>query len=57
MTSARFEISAKLPSGASTDLIPEMLRALLVERFKLEVRHEMKEHNVYALIAANGDAS
>ena len=56
MTSARFEISAKLPSGVSTDLIPEMLRALLVERFKLEVRHEMKEHNVYALIAANGGA-
>jgi uncharacterized protein (TIGR03435 family) len=56
MTSARFEISAKLPSGASTNLIPEMLRALLMERFKLQVRREMKEQNVYALTAANGGA-
>jgi uncharacterized protein (TIGR03435 family) len=56
MTSARFEISAKLPSGASTDLIPEMLQALLADRFKLEVRREMKEQNVYALVAANGGA-
>jgi uncharacterized protein (TIGR03435 family) len=57
ITSARFEISAKLPSGASRDSIPEMLQALLAERFKLEVRHEKKEQNVYALlVAANGGA-
>jgi uncharacterized protein (TIGR03435 family) len=56
ITSARFEINAKLPSGASTDLIPEMLQALLASRFNLEVRREMKEQNVYALIAAEGGA-
>lgn len=56
MTKARFEISAKLPAGASTDQIPEMLQALLAERFKLEIRREMKEENIYALVAGKGGA-
>jgi uncharacterized protein (TIGR03435 family) len=56
MTKARFEISAKLPAGASADQIPEMLRALLAERFKLEIRRDMKEQNVYALVVGNGGA-
>jgi uncharacterized protein (TIGR03435 family) len=56
MTSARFEITAKLPPGASEDQIPEMLRALLAERFKLEIRREMKEQSVYALVVGNGGA-
>jgi uncharacterized protein (TIGR03435 family) len=56
MTGARFEISAKLPLGASEDQIPEMLRALLVERFKLEIRRDLKEQNVYTLTAGNGGA-
>ena len=54
MTNARFEIRATLPPGASMDQIPEMLRALLAERFKLEIRREMKEQNVYALMVGNG---
>lgn len=54
MTKARFEINAKLPPGASTDQIPEMLQALLEERFKLEIRREQKETNVYALLVGNG---
>lgn len=57
MTKARFEISAKLPAGASADQIPEMLQVLLAERFKLEIRREMKEQNVYALLVGNGGAS
>lgn len=56
MTKARFEISAKLPPGASADQIPEMLQALLVERFKLGIRRDMKEQNVYALMVGNGGA-
>lgn len=56
MTKARYEISAKLPTGASADQIPEMLQELLVERFKLEIRRDMKEHNVYALTVRNGGA-
>ena len=40
MTKARFEINARLPPGVYADQIPEMLLALLVERFKLEIRRE-----------------
>src|SRR5579863_9766158 len=46
MTKARYEINATLPAGASIDQIPEMLKALLEERFKLEVRREQKDTNV-----------
>jgi uncharacterized protein (TIGR03435 family) len=54
MTRSRFEISATLPAGASMDQIPEMLQSLLEERFKLEIRREQKETNVYALLVGNG---
>jgi uncharacterized protein (TIGR03435 family) len=56
MTNARYEINAKLPAGASMDQIPEMLQSLLEERFKLEIRREKKDTNVYALVVANGGA-
>jgi uncharacterized protein (TIGR03435 family) len=56
MTRARFEISAKLPAGASMDQIPEMLQSLLEERFKMEILREQKETNVYALLVGNGGA-
>lgn len=56
MNKARFEINAKLPAGASVDQIPEMLQALLAERFKLQIRRETKIGNVYALQVANGGA-
>lgn len=54
MDDARFEITAKLPSGAHQDQIPEMLQALLADRFKLVLSHEMKEQSVYALVIAPG---
>jgi len=56
MTKARFEIRAKLPPGASADQIPEMLQSLLTERFKLEIRREMKEQRVYALLVGSDGA-
>lgn len=56
MTKARFEIRAKLPQGASSDQIPEMLQALLAERFGLEIRHDMKDQKVYALLVGEGGA-
>ncbi len=56
MTKARYEINATLPASASMDQIPEMLQALLGERFKLEVRRERKDTNVYALLVGNGGA-
>jgi uncharacterized protein (TIGR03435 family) len=47
---ARFEITAKLAAGAPQSQIPEMLRGLLAERFKLSLRREIRERSVYALI-------
>jgi uncharacterized protein (TIGR03435 family) len=54
MSSARFDITAKLPDGASKDQIPEMLQALLAERFKLQLHRDNKEHAVYALVVGKG---
>jgi uncharacterized protein (TIGR03435 family) len=50
--SERYDIIAKLPDGATTDQIPEMLQSLLAERFKLSLRRESKEYPVYALVVA-----
>ena len=50
MTSERFDVLAKMPAGASKDKVPEMLQALLAERFKLVVHRDTKEHAVYALV-------
>jgi uncharacterized protein (TIGR03435 family) len=50
MASERFDVLAKLPEGASSGQVPEMLQALLAERFKLTVHRESKEHAVYALV-------
>lgn len=49
MSSARFDISAKLPDGATTDQIPEMLQSLLAARFGLKIHHETKDAPAYAL--------
>jgi uncharacterized protein (TIGR03435 family) len=50
MKRQRFDIVAKLPEGASHDQVPEMLKELLAQRFKLAVHRETKEHLVYALV-------
>ena len=50
MGSERFDIIAKLPQGSSPDQIPEMLQALLAERFKLTLRRETRDFPVYALV-------
>jgi len=56
MASERFDVLAKLPEGASRDQVPEMLQALLAERFKLTVHRESKEHAVYALVVGKNGA-
>jgi uncharacterized protein (TIGR03435 family) len=45
-----FDVLAKIPDGASRAQVPEMLQALLAERFKLAVHRESKELPVYALV-------
>ena len=50
MKENRFDIVAKMPDGATKDQVPQMLQALLVERFKLVVHRESKEHPIYAMV-------
>ncbi len=47
----RFDLSAKMPDGATKEQVPEMLQALLADRFKLTLHREKKDHPVYALVA------
>jgi uncharacterized protein (TIGR03435 family) len=54
MLTARYDIQAKLPEGASRGQVPAMLQALLAERFGMKVHREMRELNVYALVVAKG---
>ena len=51
----RFDISAKLPAGVGRDKTPEMLQALLSERFGLKIHHDKKEFPVYGLIVTKQD--
>jgi uncharacterized protein (TIGR03435 family) len=50
----RFDILAKIPEGATKDQMPEMLQALLKERFKLTFHKDLKDHAIYALIVGKG---
>jgi uncharacterized protein (TIGR03435 family) len=49
-TAQSFDILAKLPEGSSEADVPEMLRNLLVERFKSAVHKETAPVSVYALV-------
>jgi uncharacterized protein (TIGR03435 family) len=50
----RFDILAKMPEGATKDQVPEMMQALLAERFNLAIHHETKDRAVYALVVGKG---
>lgn len=50
----RFDIQAKLPEGTKKEQVPEMLRALLVDRFRLAAHRQQKEETVYALVTDPG---
>ncbi|HEY1302633.1 MAG TPA: TIGR03435 family protein [Vicinamibacterales bacterium] len=50
----RFDIIATISEGVPMSKVPDMLQALLAERFKLAVHREMKEFPVYALVPAKG---
>jgi uncharacterized protein (TIGR03435 family) len=54
MTSTRFDVVAKLPVGAPQSRVPEMLRSLLAERFKLTSHVETRDLPMYALVVAKG---
>src|SRR5687768_8756540 len=52
---ARFDINARTPPGSRREQVPDMLRALLVERFGLAAHTETREAPVYALVLARSD--
>ncbi|MGA7237307.1 MAG: TIGR03435 family protein [Bryobacteraceae bacterium] len=54
LTAERFDVLAKMPHGATREQVPEMLVALLAERFKLVAHREKRNTSVYALTVANG---
>lgn len=50
LSSARFNISAKLPEACTQKQFPQMLQALLVSRFSLQVHRGARDLSVYALV-------
>jgi uncharacterized protein (TIGR03435 family) len=50
LASTRFDVVAKLPADTPRSKVPEMLQALLAERFKVTVHRETKELPMYALV-------
>jgi len=50
----RFDIAAKIPQGASENQVPEMLQALLADRFKLVLHRGTANRSLYALVVAKG---
>lgn len=54
MTSERFDVEAKADHPVSRDEMLRMLQTLLSDRFKLNLRTEVKEVSIYALVVAKG---
>ena len=50
LKSEHYDIVARLPEGTTGDDAPEMLKALLADRFKLQAHLEDKDQPVYALV-------
>jgi uncharacterized protein (TIGR03435 family) len=50
----RFDIAAKIPDGVPKDQVPQMLQALMADRFKLALHRETKDLAMYSLTAAKG---
>jgi uncharacterized protein (TIGR03435 family) len=53
---AHFDIAAKVPAGAKAEDVRPMLRSLLEERFRLQVRRESRPTDAYALTVGKGGA-
>jgi uncharacterized protein (TIGR03435 family) len=55
ITSDRFDVVAKAPDGFAPDQLRPMVRALLVDRFKLKTHMETREMPIYELVLARPD--
>ena len=51
--SERYDVQATIPAGGNKDQVPEMMQALLADRFKLRVHRDKNEHSVYALVVGS----
>jgi len=49
-----FDVKGRIPPGVSKDRVPQMLQALLAERFKLVVHRQEVSRPIYHLTAADG---
>ena len=54
LKTGRFDILAKMPAGAKEEQAPQMLQALLAERFGLVAHREKREAQIYALVIGKG---
>jgi uncharacterized protein (TIGR03435 family) len=52
--SERFDIAATLPPGATQEQVPDMLKALLADRFGMKFHRETRDFPVYGLVIAKG---
>ncbi len=50
----RFDITAKVPAGATKEQFRLMLQNMLAERFKLAIHRDKKEMQVYDMVVAKG---
>ncbi len=50
MNGERYTVQARLPEGAKKEDVPQMMQALLAERFQLKYHKEEKEGSTYALL-------
>jgi uncharacterized protein (TIGR03435 family) len=55
MNEDRFDVTAKVPVDVAPDQFKLMVRALLVDRFKLRAHKETRELPVYALVVVRSD--
>jgi uncharacterized protein (TIGR03435 family) len=56
LDSEHYEVTAKIPDGASREQVPAMLQRLLTERFGLKLHWEAKVEPVYALVVGPNGA-
>ena len=55
VNTARFDINARAEDNPTADVMTEMLKGLLADRFSLKVHTEPREVDVYALVLAQPD--
>jgi len=54
ITGQHYDVIAKMPAGATKEQVPQMLQAMLADRFHLAIHKDKKEQSVYALVVDKG---